>query len=440
MSADQRTGVLVLGYGVTGQAVVEHCVAQHLPVAVSEHNQLSDDQLTELRELGVPFEQGGHTTRFLKQADTLVLSPGIRPQHPLIEQAKQHGVQVVSELDWAWTQLPGCKTVAVTGTNGKSSTVQAITALLEWAGYRAQAVGNIGLPLTAVVSDTHADDVLVIEVSSYQLELSELFRPDVAVLLNLTPDHLARHSTLEAYAQAKGRLFEHQTASDVAILPRDLADKFNRGAGRRVFYDEASVRWPNDVRYLHPHERLNLRAALLAVHAIDPFFDNELVPADVLLDAFRMPHRMERLGCVGDVAVVNDSKSTNAASTIAAIDSVAEPIVLLLGGQAKLGGYDTLREKLSSRPLRGIVTFGAAGEVFEHLLESIESPVYRVDTLQQATSMALAMARPADTVLLSPACASFDQFDSFEHRGNVFSAFIRALPGFKPEADQGRAS
>jgi len=432
--------VLMFGYGTTGQAVCAQCISQGIPIAVSEAGTLSEQQQQQLRAASVRFEQGGHTIRFLDRASTLVLSPGVRPDLAAVDAARERGIEVLSELDWASRQLPNCRTIAVTGTNGKSSTVQAIASIVNQFGTKAWAVGNIGTPLVAIVNDVCASDVVVIEASSYQLEQSKEFRPKVAVLLNLTPDHLARHGTLEAYARAKAGIFERQSVRDTAIMPRALASIFDQGDGLRVYYDEAQIEWPDGAAELYAHERTNLRAALLAIRAVEPDFGVARIPASTLVQAFHMPHRMERLGRIAGVSVINDSKSTNAASTIAALQAIAGPVVLLLGGKAKRGGYELLRDQLAHSDLRGIVAFGEAADAFERWLNPLAPRMASVETLQKAVAAAIAWARPGDTILLSPGCASFDQFDSFAHRGDLFSSIIRAHPEFHPDRSQGRPS
>ena len=428
------TRILVLGFGVTGQAVCRFAVRHSLDVAVSEHDRLSIKQQAWLRKHGIPFEQEGHTTRLLNDVDTIVLSPGIPLELPLVKQASQRGIPVLSETEFALEFAPQCPVIAVTGTNGKSSTVEVLGLLLRTLGKRAWVAGNIGIPLIDVVDQIRDGDVIVLEMSSYQLEQCHSFRPHVGILLNLEPDHIHRHKTMNAYAIAKGKLFAHQESDDVAIMPRTLASQFDGGRGRRVFYDEWFDLLPRFAGRLLPHERSNLSAALAACCVLVPEADLTSLPERLIEDTFRLPHRMETVGFVGDVRIVNDSKSTNAASTIAALRSLDVPVVLMLGGRSKGAGYEALVDEIRTADVRHVILFGeAAPELLSYFKRN---PVCAVSlsvtrSMDEAANHAIRVAQPGDVVLLSPACSSFDAFADYIERGEQFSVSIRALPGFK---------
>ena len=323
--------ILMLGFGVTGKAVCKFAIRYSLSACVSEQGQLSREQQSWLYDRDIPFEHSGHTSKFLTTVDTVVLSPGIPATLPVLVEARHRGIEVISEMDLALRSVGRCPIIAVTGTNGKSSTVEVTAKILQSLGKRVWVAGNIGIPLISVVDEVAESDTLVLEISSYQLEQSRGFAPKIGVLLNLSPDHISRHGDMRSYASAKGKLFANQEPADVAILPRALASQFEQGKGRRVFYDEAFERLPTSTKKLLPHELVNLRAALAACEALVPEFDVSTIPMDVVCQAFRLPHRMESLGFVNGVCVINDSKSTNAGSTMAALRSIDSPIVLLLG-------------------------------------------------------------------------------------------------------------
>lgn len=425
--------LLMLGFGVTGMAVCEFAINHGLSVVVSESGQLSQQQQAWLEEKSISFEQSGHTSTFLSRVDTVVLSPGVPANLPLLARAREQGLTVISETDFALSFVGECPVIAVTGTNGKSSTVEVIATILNTQGCRAWVAGNIGIPLISLVDEVTALDTLVLEISSYQLEQSRNFRPNVGLLLTFSPDHLHRHRTLKAYAAAKSRMFANQELEDVAVLPRALASQFCQGQGRRVFYDEFFCELPMGAESLLPHEQSNLRAAFAACQVMIPGFDISKVPMDEVCSAFRLPHRMETLGFVDGVRIINDSKSTNAGSTMAALQSVTESIVLLLGGRSKGVGYEALVSACANADVREVILFGEAAEELNGLFAQ-QSPggvtVSVVASMEAAVDQGLRVARTADILLLSPACSSFDAFSDYVERGQSFADMIRSKAGF----------
>ena len=294
--------------------------------------------------------------------------------------------------------------------------------------------GNIGTPLISIVDEISESDSLVLEISSYQLEQSRGFRPHIGVLLNLSPDHIRRHNDMRSYANAKAKLFANQELNDVAILPSTLAWQFEHGNGRRVFYDECFERLPTSMERLLPHERSNLRAALAACAALFPEFDVSEVPMSAVREAFRLPHRMETVGAVGGVRVINDSKSTNAGSTIAALRAINSPVVLLLGGRHKGAGYESLVDEIADSDIREVILFGEAADTLRHVFEQhpcVESALFSARTMREAVVRGVLVAQPGDVLLLSPACSSFDAFADYAERGEVFANLIRSQSGFE---------
>jgi UDP-N-acetylmuramoylalanine--D-glutamate ligase len=420
--------LLVVGFGVTGRAVCRYARKHDVSTFLSERRALAEEERAWLVENGILYEDGGHSDRALAGIEAIVPSPSVPIGLALLEKARRRGIPIYSELDLAELASKARPIVAVTGTNGKSSTVALIGDLLRFWGLRAPVVGNIGDPFIDVADDVEDFDAIVVEASSYQLEQSAAFRPDVGVLLNLEPDHLARHKTMDSYAEAKGRLFRLQTADDVAILPSTLAKRFSQGAARRVLYDDERLPLPGEADRLTPHQRANLRAALCACEALLPGIDRRDAPIDRIVAALRLPHRTEDVGLVNGVRAIDDSKATNPASTIAALAAIDGPTVLLLGGRSKEVGYEALREAIETSAIRRIVVFGEAAEWLSDLLEGC--PLDRVSDVDAAVRVGLEAARPGDTLLFSPACSSFDQFRNFEKRGEKFTLAIRAQPGF----------
>lgn len=425
--------LLMMGFGVTGMAVCEFALKHGLSIVVSEFGPLSQQQQGWLEEKGILYEQSGHTPTFLSRVDTVVLSPGVPAELPILERAREQGLAVLSETDYALRFVAECPVIAVTGTNGKSSTVEVIATILNTQGCRAWVAGNIGVPLISLVDEVASVDTLVLELSSYQLEQSSGFRPNVGLLLTFSPDHLHRHGTMKAYANAKSNIFASQEHDDVAILPRALAPQFDQGQGRRVFYDEIFCELPAGTESLLPHEQSNLRAALAACQALIPGFDILKASMDEVCSTFRLPHRMEAVGFVNGVRIVNDSKSTNAGSTIAALQSITEPIVLLLGGRSKGAGYEALVSACADASLREIILFGEAAEELNQVFGQRfagAATVSVVASMEAAVDHGLRVAQASDVLLLSPACSSFDAFSDYVERGQAFADVIRSKRGF----------
>jgi UDP-N-acetylmuramoylalanine--D-glutamate ligase len=423
--------LLIVGYGMTGRAVASFCERRGVRFAVSEASVLSEADEAWLRDHAEKVEIGGHTSRLLDYADAVVASPGAPAHLPLFAAAAERGIPVLSELDIAGAAAAGRRLVAVTGTNGKSTTVSLAGALLERSGIRTTVAGNIGLPFLDTVDEADRWDVAVLEVSSFQLEQSVLFHPHVAVLLNLAPNHLERHGTMTAYIAAKLRLFSHQTALDVAILPASLVGTVDHGLGRLVLYDRPCPPLPRGSEGIGEVRRLDLAAAASACSEIVPGFDASRWSVQEFAKALYLPFRQQPIGTIGGVRVVNDSKATSPAATMAALRSTEGPVVLLLGGRSKRGGYDELAAYLSAFSPRGVVVFGEARqEIAEHLsLAGVEHQ--SVSDLETAVALGLATARPGDALLLSPACSSFDAFRSYEERGEEFNRMARRVPGFR---------
>ncbi len=427
--------VLIVGYGVTGRAVAAFCARRGLRFAVSEAGTLPESDMTWLRDHAEDVETGAHSLRLLDDAQAVVASPGAPADLPLLVAAAKRGLPVVSELDVACAAATGRRLVAVTGTNGKSTTVSLIGALLERTGVRARVAGNIGLPFVDIADEAGDWDVAVLEVSSFQLEQSVLFHPHVAVLLNIAPNHLERHGTMAAYVAAKLRLFAHQTASDVAILPAGLAGAVSHGAGRLVLYDRPFPLLLRGSAGIGDVRRLDLAAAVCACREVAPEFDASAWDVEDFGQALFLPFRQQPVGAVGGVRLINDSKATSPAAAIAAVRSTVGPVVVLLGGRSKRGGYDELASFLSGASLRAVIVFGEAREEIAGHLSRAGVAHRMAGDLAGAVAEGFAAARSGDALLLSPACSSFDAFGSYEERGQEFNRIVRRMPGFvEPDA------
>ena len=345
----------------------------------------------------------------LEGADVLVKSPGVPGEQPLVEAARARGVPVWSELELGWRLLEptGAHFVAVTGTNGKSTTTELLGAIFRAAGRDSVVAGNIGTPLTSVASA----DWVACEVSSFQLEDVHEFACDVAVLLNLEPDHIDRHGSFEAYRDAKLRIFDRAA---VAVVPR--------GFGIEGIEFSAEDKLPAEPLIRGAHNRENAAAATAAARATG-------VADDAIAEALRtfpgIRHRLELIGEVGGVRYVNDSKATNVAAALRGLAAYAdEPVHLILGGSLKGESFEPLADAIGPNVLSVHLIGEAAGEIARVLGDRLFD---RDGTLANAVSHAAELADRGEVVLLSPACASYDQYDNFEQRGDEFRALVAAL-------------
>lgn len=359
--------------------------------------------------------------------EAVVVSPGVPLNtHPIADRARQAGVPVIGDVELfaqARKDLPPHKVVGITGTNGKSTTTALIHHILKTAGVPVAMGGNIGLPILAQ-DPLPEGGVYVLELSSYQIDLTQSLDCDVAVLLNVTPDHLDRYDGIEDYAAAKARLFAMQSEAHVAVIAAE--DDYTRAiagqiSGRKILVSSADVkdqsRWPS---LQGPHNAQNAAAAVAVARSLG-ITDDKI--AQGLATYPGLPHRMERVAEKGGVLFVNDSKATNPDSTAPALGAYPR-IHWILGGLPKGEDLDACTPYL--RHVSAAYTIGEAGPMFARLLEG-KVPVRESGTLDQAVRDAAAAAKPGEVVLLSPACASFDQFRDYEARGEAFRAAVEAL-------------
>ncbi len=347
----------------------------------------------------------------LDGVDVVVKSPGVPRDNPIVAAAR---VPVWSEVELAYRHLPN-PILGVTGTNGKTTTTEWIGAMFRAAGLEAAVAGNVGAALSGV--EAPPDVWVVCELSSFQLEDIDEFRPRVAVLLNLEPDHLDRHGTFEAYRDAKLRIFENQAAGDTALVPTGFGP-VPGGAARVEFGPDLAA----EVGLPGAHNRENAAAAAAAARAVG-------LPEAAIAEALRsfpgVPHRLEPVAERDGVRFVNDSKATNAAAARRALAAYESPLHVILGGRGKSESYDALARELHGRAY----LIGEAADEIAAALDRAGVPYERCGDLASAVSAAAAAARSGDVVLLSPACASYDQFDDFEHRGEEFRRLVQNLSG-----------
>ncbi len=441
--------VLVVGLGRSGVASALFLEEKGARVTVSDAK--TEDQLRgeipKLLDRGIAVETGGHGERTFQQQDLIVVSPGVPGDVPLLAQARQRGIPVIGEIELASRFLKG-HIVAITGSNGKTTTTALTGEVISWGGWESLVGGNIGTPAISLVPESTADTYNVLEVSSFQLETIQTFHPEAAVVLNVTPDHLDRHGSMEAYIAAKKRIFENQTSADWAVLNADDANCARMAEGIR-----AQLRWfsrrkeveqgafVRDGQIVHrddsgetailPVDEIPLKGAHNLENVLAAACVGMIIPCEPrrIRSAVRefkaVEHRLEHVATIAGVDYYNDSKATNVDATIKALESFPANLHVILGGKDKGSDYTVLAPLLRERAKR-VYTIGAAAEKIESQIAG-SADVLRAGTLEMAVKKASESAAPGDVVLLAPACASFDQFEDYEHRGRVFKELVNAL-------------
>jgi UDP-N-acetylmuramoylalanine--D-glutamate ligase len=398
-----------------------------------------DEAVGRLSAAGVEVHLDASGVALAARAGTLIKSPGVPQNAPAVAAARAHGVPVVGELELAW-RLVDNEFVAVTGTNGKTTTTEWIGHIHREAARPVAVVGNVGTAASSLVDTVSADVTVVCEASSFQLEDTRAFAPEAAVLLNLEPDHLDRHESFGQYVASKLRIFANQGNDDVAVAPVDLDVEDLGGCARRVLFggpggelsDRAGQLWwdeqpllaTDEISLPGAHNRANAMAAaaVCLARGIDPG-----AVADGLRTFAGVAHRLERIAELGGVAFVNDSKATNVASTLVALASYAGGVHLIAGGRGKRQDFSALAAAVVQR-CRAVYLIGeATEELADALAPAADVPLHRCGELASAVRAAAVSARPGDTVLLSPACASYDQYPNFEARGEHFRELVEGL-------------
>jgi UDP-N-acetylmuramoylalanine--D-glutamate ligase len=437
--------VTVVGAARSGVAAAHLLVARGATVTLTDMRAELPEE-AQLRSAGVALELGGHSEATLTRSDIVVVSPGVPPNQPALAAARAAGVHVMGELELASRWLRG-RVVAITGTKGKSTTTTLTGRILEAGGYRVLVGGNIGAALSAQVDESTEDTIHVVEASSFQLESIETFRPWIAVLLNFSPDHLDRHASIEEYAAAKSRIFVNQTAADWAVLNADdpaVAGMASGAASRRLMFSMSDslasgvlvrgnyiVRRTADgdqeliplssVRLLGRH----LIADVLAASAVATIVGVDSAAMTRAVGDFRgLEHALEPVTEIGGVLFVNDSKATNIEAASRAVQSF-DSLVVIMGGRFKGGDFAALTGLLAERHAQ-VVAIGEAGDLIREAFEG-SVRVHRAADMGSAVRTAFASASPGATVLLAPACASFDMFRDYAERGRVFKQEVLRL-------------
>jgi UDP-N-acetylmuramoylalanine--D-glutamate ligase len=440
--------VLVVGLARTG--VVTALFSAGYGAIVTATDEKPEKELVEaaakLRAAGVRLGFGGHSPEIFLEQDLIVVSPGVPANLPQLEAARAHGIPVWSEIELAWRLLRG-KLVAITGSNGKTTTTSLVAHILKTANIPTLIGGNIGVPLLALVESSMDTTVTVAEISSFQLETIEAFRPEIGVLLNLTPDHLDRHASFDDYAHAKMRMFENQLERDAAVLNADDPEITRRMPSRGHIYwfsrqkrvaegaflrdeqiyfrmdgSEIALARREDISLRGEHNLENVLAACAAAYlaGADP-----AAIANGLKSFKGVEHRLEFVAEIGGVTFYNDSKATNVDATKKAIEAFPGPLIVILGGKDKGSPYTPLREPLHQRARLALLIGAAADKIAADLGDAVT--VEKAGAMERAVQIAMHRAEPGDVVLLAPACSSFDQFENYEHRGRAFKELVAKL-------------
>jgi len=443
--------VLVVGLARSGLAAAEFLARRGTAVVAVDRKPEAElpPEVPLLREAGVRLELGPHRRDSFTGAALVVVSPGVPWELPELVAARAAGVPVIAEIELAFRHLQG-RVAAVTGTKGKSTTTAALGAMLREAGLDARVGGNIGTPLIGLVEGSTPRSVFAVEVSSFQLEGTVRFHPNLAVWLNLSPDHLDRHPTLEAYVAAKARVFANQTASDWAVVNADdpvVLEAARRGAARRLAVRttdaplagdgacfenglarvrvdgrEQTLFARRDVALPGDHLAGDLLVAAAAAHLLGAA--PEAIARAVC--GFRgVEHVLELVATIDGVRYYNDSKATNVDAARRSLEAFAQPVVVILGGRYKGGDFAELGPALRARGSRVV----AIGEARERVAAALAAavPVEPASSLPEAVERARALARPGQVVLLAPACSSFDMFHDYADRGRAYKEAVRRL-------------
>jgi UDP-N-acetylmuramoylalanine--D-glutamate ligase len=448
--------VVVVGAARSGVAAAELLVRRGAKVTLTDTRQGIDEE-NRLRDGGVRLELGRHVPETLTSADLIVLSPGVPPRQPVIEQARRAGVPVIGELELAARWLRG-RIVAITGTKGKSTTTTLTGRMLEEGGHRVLVGGNIGVALSAQVDASTDDTIHVVEASSFQLESTDTFKPWIAVLLNFSPDHLDRHADAVEYAAAKSRIFANQGTDDWAVLNADdraSRDIAREGRAQRLLFameadlsDGVVIDGDSIVRRTVDGEQVlvpvssvkllgrHLLSDVLAAAAVASLVGVEPKAMTRAVETFKgLEHALEPVIDVDGVRFVNDSKATNIEAALRAIQSFDDGLVVILGGRFKGGSFGDLRSALEARRA-SVVAIGEARLLVHAALDG-HVTVRDANDMSGAVRTAFALAAPGQTVVLAPACASFDMFRDYAERGRVFKQEVRRLAeGWKATREQ----
>lgn len=441
--------ILVVGFGKTGKSVCDFLIHQNTPINIkvseSKNSFNLSQEIKPYQKKGIEFETGGHKLASFLDSDLIIPSPGV-PPIPAIQEAKKKGIKVFSEVELASRFLKG-KIIGITGSNGKSTVASLVHSIIKEGGLPSSLAGNIGTPLISFVEKSSEQDIFVTELSSFQLEYIEKLAPDLSVILNITPDHLDWHGNFSSYLRAKTNLLKNQKKNQAAVLNRDDPRVWSsRELGPEKIYSfsmkskaphscfphkewivlknsvEQKVIPIKDIPLKGIHNRENVMASILSGH----MFQVPLEKIKKTIMNFKgLEHRLEKVLSLKGVDFYNDSKATNIDATLKSIMSFNKKITLILGGRDKGGDFSRLKNEIKKRVKKVIALGEARKKIIQALGKEIE--VEEAPSIKEAVKRSFKDSKPGETVLLAPACTSFDMFDDFEHRGRIFKEEVKKL-------------
>lgn len=444
-----RERIVILGSGESGTGAALLANARGFDVFVSDKGVIREKYKAELQKSKIPFEEGSHSEEKILNADLIIKSPGIPEKTDIIKRAKANNISIIDEIEFAFRYAEGSRIIAITGTNGKTTTTLLTYHLMKQSGFNVALAGNVGFSMARQVAERKYD-WYVLELSSFQLDGTETFKPDIGILLNITPDHLDRYEyTMQNYVNSKFLLVENMTAQEEFIfyaddpvisaevnsrpvVPRKIAVSLKPASPAPVKYDGTQMTFDlrerfsilqSDTTLKGPHNLINTMAAVSAVCVAG----GKLADIRAGLKTFKnAPHRLEHVGMIRGVEYINDSKATNVDSVVYALGSYDKPLIWIAGGVDKGNDYNLIREDVGKK-VKALICLGKDNEKLRKAFGGIVPVIEETQSVKELVRMALKVASQGDVVLLSPACASFDLFRNYEDRGNQFREAVQEL-------------
>ena len=444
--------IVILGAGESGTGAALLAKAKGYDVFVSDSGVVKEKYKTELNGQGIAFEEGKHTAEKILAAKLMIKSPGIPDKAPIIQQAAALNIPVIDEIEFAFRHTEA-KIIAVTGTNGKTTTTLLAYRLMKQAGFNVGLAGNVGFSMARQVA-TKNFEWYVVEISSYQLDGTETFKPEIGILLNITPDHLDRYDyTMQNYVNSKFQLIENMTRQEYfvyyaddevitkemktrSVVPYQIPVSLKGDSWVNVYYDGEQMNFnlkekfsirQSETTLKGPHNLINTMAAVTAVYQAGATLESIRAGLKTFVNA---PHRLEPVGNIGGVEFINDSKATNVDSVVYALGSFDGPLIWIAGGIDKGNDYNLIKDAVKEK-VRALICLGKDNEKLKKGFGGVVPVIKETQSVRDLVAIALEIAKAGDVVLLSPACASFDLFNNYEDRGDQFRAAVRELKGLK---------